>query len=54
MWRMRGKLAASLAGLALLAACSNAVPGTYSPGREYQVAVVGDSYTSGSDEGAMP
>jgi lysophospholipase L1-like esterase len=51
MWRMRGKLAASLAGFALLAACSNAVPGTYPAGREYQVAVVGDSYTSGSDEG---
>jgi len=50
MW---GKLVALVAGLALLTACGSAkdAPDHSSPGVVHQVAVIGDSYASGSDEG---
>jgi hypothetical protein len=53
MWRMRGKLAALLAGIALLASCAKAAPDIYIPGREFQVAVIGGSFTTGSAEGGV-
>jgi lysophospholipase L1-like esterase len=53
MCRMRRKLAALLAGVALLAGCAKAAPDNYTAGREYQVAVIGDSFTTGSAEGGV-
>jgi lysophospholipase L1-like esterase len=53
MCRMWGKLAALLAGMALLAGCTKAAPDTPIPGRGYQVAVIGDSFTTGSLQGGV-
>jgi lysophospholipase L1-like esterase len=50
---MGGKLAALLTGMALLAGCSEAAPATYTAGTEYQVAVIGDSFTTGSEVGGV-
>lgn len=53
MWRMRGKLAVLLAGFALLTACATAAPNAETADSDYEVAVIGDSYTSGGDEGGI-
>lgn len=53
MWPMLSKLAALHVGVCLLTACSHVATDADGRGRRYQVAVIGDSFTSGSSEGGV-
>lgn len=47
------KLAALLTGLAVIAGCSAPPPASSPPGNGYRVAIIGDSFTSGTEQGGV-